>query len=88
MADWQLFFTKEAQDDLDKLDESLCQRIIAKVVWLNDNFDQTVHLPLGFDWKGFYKLRVGDWRVVYEFDKMKKEIFIHRIENRDKVYKK
>jgi len=32
MADWQLFFTKEAQDDLDKLDESLCQRIIAKVV--------------------------------------------------------
>lgn len=31
---------------------------------------------------------MADWRVVYEFDKIKKEIFVHRIENRDKVYKK
>lgn len=88
MPQWQLSLTEEAEDDLTKISSSIRQRILEKTVWLKDNFDQTSHLPLGFNWKGFYKLRVGDWRIIYEFETSKLEITVHRIENRDKIYKK
>ena len=45
-------------------------------------------LPLSNKWQGFYKLRIGDWRVIYDVNKNLKEISIYRIENRDKVYKR
>ena len=38
--------------------------------------------------KGFFKLRIGDWRMVYDFEREKNLITIHAIDNRNRVYKK
>ena len=88
MPNWQIIFTKEAEEDLGKLDGRIRQRALEKIVWLGKNFDQISHLPLGYEWQGFFKLRVGDWRIVYEINYSKSEITAHRIEHRSRAYKK
>ena len=88
MPKWLVIFTKEAEEDLSKLDGAVRQRILEKVVWLCENFSQVSHLPLGYEWQGFFKLRAGDWRIVYEIDYSKNEITAHRIEHRSRIYKK
>jgi len=87
MPQWKVKFTIEAEEDLDKLDKQIRNRVIGKILWLKDNFDQLLPLPLGGKWQGFFKLRVGDWRIIYEVEDLKKQITIHRIDRRDKIYK-
>lgn len=43
-------------------------RILNKIQWLSVNFEQITPLSLTGQWLGFYKLRVGDYRVIYELD--------------------
>ena len=88
MPQWKIKFTFEAEEDLGKLDKQIRKRVIGKILWLRDNFDQIIPLPLGSRWQGFFKLRVGDWRVVYEVEDFKKQITIHQIDRRDKIYKR
>lgn len=88
MALWSVDFTIEAQEDLTKLSKSVRSRASAKIEWLRENLDLIKPLPLGYNWQGFFKLRIGDWRVVYEIDYPVRKITIHHIENRDKVYRK
>lgn len=64
-------YEPEALADLEKLRKSVCQRIVNKINWLAENFDQITQQPLTADLSGFFKLRVGDYRVIYE-----KELFL------------
>ncbi|MCK4233696.1 type II toxin-antitoxin system RelE/ParE family toxin, partial [candidate division WOR-3 bacterium] len=37
--------------------------------------------------KGMYKLRVGDWRIIYTVNQKTKVITIHMIGHRKEIYK-
>lgn len=84
---WRIFITKEAEEDLDDLDSSIRNRILQKLIWARDNFDDIVPLPLGGLWRGFFKLRIGDWRVIYDIEIKKHIITVHQVGLRDKIYK-
>ena len=58
-------WSKDALTLLDELDPLVRERIFSKVSWLGDNFSLIVPEPLRRDLKGLYKLRVGDYRVIY-----------------------
>lgn len=88
MPSWDLRFEKAAEDDLASLDREIRRRIIDKLDWLVKNFNKIRPLPLGEPWKGLFKLRVGDWRIVYEIKFSEKLIRIHYIDRRDKIYKR
>ena len=88
MSGWRVIFTIEAEEDLDRLDKQVRKRVIEKILWLRNNFEQIIPLPLGGKWQGFFKLRVGDWRIIYETENSLKQIIIHRIDKRDKIYKR
>jgi len=81
----QLTFTAEAKTDLKRLDKPLAQRIFKKLCWLAKNFDVIVPELLTGDWKGVYKLRVGDYRALYTFDNT--SLVVHFIRHRREVYK-
>ena len=85
---WLVEFTDVGARDLHILDNSIRHQITDRLEWLSENFENTRPLPLHADWKGYFKLRVGDWRVVYVFYVSRRSIEIQRIERRDKVYKK
>ncbi len=79
-------YESEALADLEKLTQVVRKRIVNKINWLAKNFDQITPQPLTADLSGFFKLRVGDYRVIYEFSREEKIIFIDRVRHRREVY--
>jgi len=87
MPKWKVKFTSEAKEDLKGLDDEVRKRVIKKLDWLQRNFDKITPLPLSGKWQGFFKLRVGKWRIIYKKDEERREIIVFVIGKRDKVYK-
>ncbi len=58
-------WTDDALEDLKKLDKPIAKRIINKISWLSLHFENITPEPLSWDFSGTFKLRIGDWRVVY-----------------------
>lgn len=83
---YSVTYEQEALADLEKLPKDVCQRIINKIDWLAQNFEQITPQPLSNNLSGFFKLRVGDYRVVYEFNRTEKGIVIDRIGHRREIY--
>ncbi len=88
MKRWSLEFSSEAKSDLFKLDRAIQRRIIGKLNWLLENFDTIFPSVLTAEFRDFYKLRVGDWRVIYKVDWPDYKITVSYIDRRDKIYKK
>ena len=87
MLGWKLFYTQEAINDLKKLNPKFRDRVKNKLNWLVDNFNKVTPLSLGGKWSGFFKLRIGDWRIIYDVDWKIKNILVEVIDKRDKIYK-
>jgi mRNA interferase RelE/StbE len=77
-------WTEDALDDLHKLDGQIARRILKKITWFASHFDAVVPEPLSGDLRGIYKLRVGDWRVLYIIEE--DGIVIEGIGHRKEVY--
>lgn len=85
---YEVEFTTEAEDDLSGLSKAIAQRILKKIRWLAENFEMVQPEALTGGFKGLYKLRVGDYRVLYTFrQKERKVIIIHLVKHRREVYK-
>lgn len=62
-------FHPDVAKDLSGLDRSIRQRILNKIQWLLEHVEEIRHEPLTAQWEGTYRLRVGDYRVVYGIDR-------------------
>ena len=76
-----------AEDDLTRLDRAVVQRIISRIQWLAEHFDEIKPELLTGTLTGFFKLRAGDYRIIYKVRKDENLIVIHRIGHRPEVYK-
>ena len=88
MIGWRFEVSSNAENDLERVGEAVRTRILGKIKWFRDNFEQVQHFPLSGKWKEFFKLRVGDWRIVYEIEYKRRLVTIHSIDRRDKIYKR
>jgi mRNA interferase RelE/StbE len=79
-------YEPEAIADLEKLTQTVRERVVKKINWLAENFDQINPQSLTADLAGLFKLRVGDYRVIYEFTREEEIIFIDRVRHRREVY--
>jgi mRNA interferase RelE/StbE len=80
-------FSHDAERDIEKLTKAVVTRIFDKIEWFAEHFDSIDPLPLGAHLTGLYKLRVGDWRVIYEFDQTKNIILVVAVGHRSQVYR-
>ncbi|MGH8583033.1 MAG: type II toxin-antitoxin system RelE family toxin [Gammaproteobacteria bacterium] len=80
-------FTPQALEDLSQLDTQIARRIAEKIQWLGEHYDQIEPETLTGPFAGLFKLRVGDWRVLYTTDPARHTITVHVIAHRSKVYK-
>ena len=85
MAKYSLEIKHSAQRELDSLDDSVFKRIDRKILALADN-----PRPPGCNklrgYKDQWRIRVGDWRVVYLIDDEAKLVTITRVAHRREVY--
>ena len=74
---YEVEFAPEAEADLAHLSKTIAQRILKKLRWLAENFETITPEPLTGQWKGLYKLRVGDYRALYTFTETEQVIIVH-----------
>ena len=84
---WTVAFTADAENDLASLDKTIAQRVLRRIRWLVENFEHIQPESLTGQWQGVYKLRVGDYRALYTFDRDAEQIVFHVIKHRREVYK-
>jgi mRNA interferase RelE/StbE len=77
-----------ATRELAKLDRPVGQRIVERIRWLAENLEAIRLEALTDDLAGFYKLRVGDYRIIYELLHDEQTILIHVIGHRRDIYRK
>ncbi len=86
-AIYQIRILELASRELARLDKQVGRRIVKRIHWLAENLDDVKPVALKGDLAGFYKLRVGDYRVIYEILHDERVIVIHVIGHRRKVYR-
>lgn len=64
------------EKDLAKLDSEIQRRIIDKLNWLLENFENILPEVLTGEFREFYKLRIGDWRTMYKTNWLNKTIVV------------
>ncbi|MCL4706286.1 type II toxin-antitoxin system RelE/ParE family toxin [bacterium] len=79
---------KQATNELEKLDKPVGRRIIKRITWLVENLDRIKPERLAGNLKGFYKLREGDYRIIYQILHDEKTVMIHSIGHRREIYRK
>ena len=78
----------EATDSLERIDRRVAKRIADRIKWLACNVDNIRPEALGGELSGLYKLRVGDYRVLYEIVREKEAIVVHAIGHRSEIYRR
>jgi mRNA interferase RelE/StbE len=86
MASFSISFKPSVDKDLRRLPKSLIPRVMEKIEDLkSEPFPpQVVKIPVA---DRLYRLRVGDYRIVYEVEVKKKIITIHYVRHRSVVYR-
>jgi mRNA interferase RelE/StbE len=77
-----------ASKDLAKLDKPVARRILERVHRVAENLTDSDLEALTGDFEGLFKLRVGDYRIIYELIHGEQLIMIHAIGHRREIYRR
>lgn len=83
---YNITIERQAQKELDKLQKNIFLLVVSKIRSLELEPRQTGTKKLNTPSNDF-RLRVGDYRVLYEIDDKEKIITIFRIKHRKDVYR-
>lgn len=83
---YSVFLERAAERDLDRLPSRLHDRVIAAIQKLATNPRPSGCRKLTGS-ENDWRVRVGDYRVVYEIDDKARELRVNRIRNRREVYR-
>jgi len=85
---YRIRILQTAARELERLDKPIARRIVERINWLAANLDDIRPEPYKGDLAGLYKLRIGDYRVVYEILYDEKMIVIHQVGHRGEIYRR
>lgn len=87
MAAYQVLFTAKAKRDIKKIDHSQLKRIDSVILNLEHvPYPQGVKHLIASDLAQF-RVRVGDYRVLYDVDEKNKKVIIFRVGHRKDIYR-
>ena len=76
---YRIEWEQDASDALDRLDASVAQRILLRIGWLAANFDNVKPQVLTASLSGYFKLRVGAYRVLYTVNREDRVLIIEYV---------
>jgi mRNA interferase RelE/StbE len=86
MVMYRVEFLPAALAALARLDKAVAPRILKKLRWFAEHFDAAKLESLSGPLAGLLKLRVGDYRVIYEVDREEGLLTVHLVGHRRDVY--
>ena len=84
---YRVIVLPKALEDLSGLDKAVAQRVSDKLTWLSEVIEDIPPLSLKGKFSGFYKLKIGDWRVIYEIHHDETVVTVHKVGHRREIYK-
>ncbi|HEY5296881.1 MAG TPA: type II toxin-antitoxin system RelE/ParE family toxin [Verrucomicrobiae bacterium] len=86
MADYSISFARSARKELEHLSDDVAERILTKIELLAEN-PRPVGVIKLHGQKNLWRMRVGDYRVVYSIDDFAKAVDVSVIRHRRDVYR-
>jgi mRNA interferase RelE/StbE len=86
MAEYQITFAQSARRELDRLDRPIARRVLQSIEKLAANSRPSGCVKLVGS-RNDWRIRIGDWRVIYTIDDEKKVIDIAAIRHRSDAYR-
>lgn len=66
---YKIFLDKKFQKQLEKMDKNHSKLIKNRLIKLKNGFDPTLDIKKLKGYKNYYRLRVGDYRILFELQK-------------------
>jgi mRNA interferase RelE/StbE len=86
MGDYSIVFARSARKELEKLPSSVAQRIIVRIEALRKAPRPSGAVKLQGN-KNLWRLRIGDYRVIYSVDDSARAVDISAVRNRRDAYR-
>ena len=80
-------FASGADDDLPRLDTPVARRVRGRLDRLAENAESVPHEGLSGQLRGLFKIRVGDYRVIYSLDRENRRVTILAVGHRSEIYR-
>ncbi|QWR78372.1 type II toxin-antitoxin system RelE family toxin [Candidatus Magnetomonas plexicatena] len=84
---YTLEFTPQGEKSFNALDRETGQRVLNKLKWFINNIDSVALVPHYGTLEGLFKLKVGDYRVIYNINTERTIITIHLVGHRKEIYR-
>jgi len=85
---YRLYILDAAARELAHLDKAIARRVVQRINWLAANLGNIRPEPLTGSLAGLYRLRVGDYRILYEILHDEQAIVIYALGHRSEIYRK
>jgi mRNA interferase RelE/StbE len=82
---YRVTFTVSAQKAFNKLDQTIKSRILPIIIALGDNPRPHGYIQLKAK-HGYYRVRAGEYRVIYMIEDKNREVVITAIGHRSSIY--
>jgi mRNA interferase RelE/StbE len=83
---YEVLLERRAERDLKNLSQEMFYRIIPKIKVLSENPKPAGCRKITGS-KNDWRIRIGDYRIIYEIDEKEKAVKVMRIRHRREVYK-
>jgi mRNA interferase RelE/StbE len=83
---YEIFIEKKAEKDLRRLPKNYQNKIIQKILNLKGN-PKPIEARKITSSENYYRVRVGDYRIIYEINYKEKRINIFRVRHRKEAYR-
>lgn len=84
---YQVFLNKKAEKTLSKMEKSIAKRISEKITQISEDPRHNGAIKLSGE-ENSYRVKIGDYRIIYEIYDSKIIVIITNIGDRKEVYKK
>ena len=85
---YSLEYTDTAESDLSRLDPGITRRILTAIHRMVENAGVVRHRQLTGPYSGQYRLRAGDYRVLYQIDRRNRSITVLAVLHRSEAYRR
>jgi mRNA-degrading endonuclease RelE of RelBE toxin-antitoxin system len=84
---WSVDFTPVASRDFDRLDGTVQNRVSRKIDEIEDKGPLIAGVKMLHSADRLHRVRVGDWRIIYQVDFKRRVITIAHIVHRSEAYR-
>lgn len=82
---WQVIWSEKSLRQLEKIDKKNAQKIYDMIL---DCIEDPFRMVLRLTNSPFYRLRVGNYRVILDLQQSKMIVFVVEMDHRGKIYRK